>query len=157
MSTSNEFIPAATPGFGGIDFTTPLNPEPVVIWSGPSHKGGAGVGPAGSDIAGEGSGATSYAGLGNYPAGSGAMGWGTKDFLWSSRSIERKFRDGVYHFSMKLLDGQGNETSGYVQAMAIVRNNPRPPDELRFVSYVAGTTTVTVSWTQSPDLIDTPL
>ncbi len=118
-----------------LDTTTPLNSTPIPAWSS-NLKGGQGCGPQG-----------------DYPQGNDGGGISSVPaWKWSSKSSRARFRDGDYFWSIRLVSETGIEGTPNSPTPFQVQNVPRAPSELEFVSYVAGTTTLSLSFRPSKDV-----
>ncbi len=140
------------PGSGGLN-ETPLNPVPIPVW--PSGKAGDGLNEDGREEDGfPCNPACSGLGDGNGVDGYAEDGLSSVYFCWESSSVLHWLRDGTYRFAVRLSDQYGTpQTDALCEAEVTVLNNPRPPRNLRFVSWDAETNRVGIAWDASYDLL----
>jgi hypothetical protein len=150
LDAGGDGKPNANPA-AAVDEVNPLTAQPIECW--PVGKAGYGMGPHAKGLHGHA--ANWHPGYGH---GKGVHGRGEyglyNDYLeWSTAGVLPTLRDGTYRFAIRLEDQHGTVQSDALQEVAIeVRGTPRPPRNLRMVSYAAGN--LTVAWEHSLDLVD---
>lgn len=115
---------------GDIDYTSPLNAEPLP----PTPGGGPSLG-----------------GFGCGPFGRGGFGRSAQLFTFTTP----KLAPGPWSFEVVAVDDSGNAAGGAAARIdAVVAAPPRPPTDFAVSSYAPATRTASLSWTPSPDLAD---
>lgn len=112
---------------GSVDYSSPLNAEPIEALIDGQNLGGFGRG-----------------------------GWGRGGFGRSAMTfslVTAKFGPGTYDFEILAVDSEGNVTDGPPQVIQVeVRSFPRPPTDLAVSAYDDQTQTATLAWSPSEDL-----
>lgn len=130
-----------------VDEQNPLTPAPIAIW--PTGKAGFAVEPYGTGAFGAPANYGIGFGYGTKPFGLGPFGVYVDLFAWTTASVLRTLRDGLYTFAVAVLDQYGNH-SALTQAQIDINGTPRPPANVEYVGSQAGF--IELSWTHSPDL-----
>lgn len=129
-----------------VDYTTLLCGETLLLFPRGS-KGGSGHGIRGRYPRGHAYGGA-LLGRGNGPRGRSDRGFSDRFFEWSTRAVGLALRDGVYRFGIRLYDRKENRDSGPgVEERVLIKNTPRSPKDLQFVSYTG--TTLSLKWRAS--------
>jgi len=112
---------------GSIDYSRPLNAEPIKALVGGENLGGFGRG------------------------GFGRGGFGRSAMAFSF--VTAKFPPGTYDFEILAVDTEGNLTEGPPEVTQTeVRSFPRPPTDLAVSAYDDQTQTATLAWSPSEDV-----
>lgn len=132
-----------------VDYNTLLCGETLLLFA-KGSKGGSGRGIRGKYPRGHAYGGA-LLGRGNGPRGRGDRGFSDRFFEWSTRAVGLALRDGVYKLAIRLYDRKGNRDSGPgVEERVLIKNTPRSPQDLQFVSYAG--TTLSLKWRASLDV-----
>ena len=110
---------------GTIDYTQPLNAEPIAPLVNGQDREGLGCG------------------------GFGRGGWGRSAMTFTF--VTQKYFNGTYSFEISAVDAAGNVAPG-LQVTVQVQGLPRPPSDLSMASYDSGTQAASLTWAGSPDI-----
>lgn len=132
-------------GTGTIDFTAPVNADPIDAWPANSSKAGLGLGALGTLALGFGGGGY---GLGLGALGMGPLGIGTALASFTTPLMP----DSQVLFAVLARDAAGNELASTTTIASVtLAGTPRPPTNLTVQSYDAAGDRLVLTWTKSPD------
>jgi len=131
---------------GAVSFAARVNVRPVDAWPDGEGKRGWGLGRWGAGAWGRGERGLGWGG-GHW--GDGPWGLGGRRLSWRSGLLD----DGVWTFAVVPVDAAGNPASpsSGTEAAVGLAGTPRPPTDVEATAYDAGTDTVTLGWSLSPD------
>jgi len=126
-------------GTGEIDYDNPLNEQPIRLWPSRQDKAGFGMSRFGASDFGYDSSAA--VGFGNGTYGRGQFGLDADTFEWVSEPLGI----GIYKFSVKVTDGNGNESIGSESGDVVVIPAARPAEQGSICSFDRDTNQLVLS------------
>jgi len=131
---------------GAVNYSAAINPAPIAAWPDGEGKQGFGRGTFGGGRFGHGD---VGLGFGRGCFGLGRFGFGARRI----HHVTRPLADGTWVFAVLAFDAAGNPAApaAGTEVTVALAGEPDPPDDPAATGYDAGTDTLTLEWTLSPD------